>query len=263
ALIQAGVQRVVFACPDPNPSAKGGADTLRSAGVEVEHLAELEQPARAANDLFLAAYKRHRATITLKAAIGADGRLALPNGDSKWITGEQARKVGHRLRVEMGCVLIGAGTLMKDDPILTARIPGVRNQPIKLVLLDRPLAHCSFRAENLQAIFWDGEQWQVTPVSDARPIGPGQLESLPAALFAQGIIGVLIEGGASTHSRFLSAGLVDRIELFMAPRILGQGKSWCELQIKNPLSAAPGWDMKRIRKLGDDVQLSLRPSNPV
>ncbi|MEQ1821452.1 MAG: bifunctional diaminohydroxyphosphoribosylaminopyrimidine deaminase/5-amino-6-(5-phosphoribosylamino)uracil reductase RibD [Fimbriimonadaceae bacterium] len=257
ALIEAQVARVVYAVSDPNPKACGGGARLRSSGIEAVHLAT--RAASLANEQFLAAYDRQRAFVCLKAAIGLDGRSALQNGESRWITGERARRAGHRLRAEMGCVLVGAGTLIKDDPFLTARIPGVRNQPEKLVLLDRPLESRSWRASNIQAIWWDGKSWLITSLADASPREGGEIEAIAAELFKAGISGVLVEGGAKTHSRFLANGCVDRIELFIAPRLLGHGPNWCTYDAFQPLSEAPHFEISKIRKLGEDVQVTACP----
>lgn len=259
ALIAAGIKRVVYSCPDPNAVASGGVKALRDHSIEVEHFVSHEHRARAANEVFLSAHERGRAFITLKAAIGMDGRISLPNGESRWITGEAARRAGHKLRAEMGAVLVGAGTLLHDDPVLTARVPGVRNQPLPLVLMDRPLTPRIFRAENLKAVFWHGGAWVISSIAEAAPEEGGDIGLLPASLFAFGCTGLLVEGGAKTHSKFLTAGIVDRVDLFMAPRILGGGPSWCELDGLDALAPAPRWVLDRTHRLGQDVHLSFRP----
>jgi len=245
ALIGAGVRRVVYAVPDPNPRASGGGTRLREAGLTVE-VGLLETEARAANRLFLHAMKEQRPFVTLKAAIGLDGRLCLPDGRSQWITGPSARRAGMKLRAEHGCVLIGARTAIADDPLLTARLPGVVNQPLRVILAERPL--------------------DVTNLRTSREAGEvvthqGPVPNLLADLRKRGIIGVLVEGGARTHAQFLASRLVDRIELFVAPRILGDGPVWTDIVNwpGDPLGETPTWSLVAQRKLGDDLHLTYEP----
>lgn len=245
ALIEAGVSRVIFAVPDPNPRAVGGRKRLEEAGIDVSQ-GLLADEAAAINELFLHAMHRNRPFVVLKAAIGLDGRLCLPDGRSQWITGPAARREGMRLRAEMGCVLVGANTALQDDPLLTARIPGVVNQPLRAILADRP-----FDASSLRMTKENGETVVLTGGAD---------EAL-AELHARGVIAVLVEGGARTHAQFLSAGLVDRIELFVAPRLLGDGPSWTSIVSwpGDPLGETPRWRLMRQKRLGDDLRLTYEP----
>lgn len=245
ALIRANVARVVYAVPDPNPKAMGGADRLRSENIQVEP-GLLAQEAEEANEVFLHALRAGRPFITLKAAIGMDGRLAMPDGRSKWITGAKARKEGMRLRAEMGCVLIGARTAIADDPLLTARIRGVVNQPLRVIQTDR-----DFDLQSLKMTKEPGET-----IAMEKPI-PELLHDLRA----RGVIGVLVEGGAATHARFLASGLVDRVDLFVAPRILGDGPIWTSIVNwpGDPLGELPRWRLDQVKKLGEDLHLSYRP----
>lgn len=245
ALIAAGVQKVFYAVPDPNPIAQGGAERLREAGVEVVR-GPLESEAASAGEIFLHAMRHRRPFVTLKAAIGMDGRLALPDRRSKWITGARARREGMRLRAEMGCVLIGARTAIADDPLLTARIPGVINPPLRVILADREL---------------DPSGLSMMKEAGETLIGHAPLDALLADLFGRGVTGMLVEGGAATHARFLAAGLVDRIDLFVAPRILGDGPAWTSIVNwpGDPLGELPFWRLSGTRKIGEDLHLTYRP----
>ncbi len=243
ALIEAKVGRVFVACSDPNPRAQGGAQRLRERGIDVIERV-LEEEAARANLQFLAAMRLKRPYIRVKAAMSLDGRIALPSGESKWITGESARRAGHALRAESGAVLVGYRTVLADDPQLTARIPGVRNQPLRILLDPDSRLTGGERAFDDQA-----ETLRVT----GRPI---DLRVLAAELFQRGVTGLLVEGGGRTISRFLEAGLVDAVELFVAPMILGDGPSWVDGLQLPALDSAPLLRIERVRRVGPDLQIS-------
>lgn len=230
ALIAAGVARVIVACPDPNPRASGGAERLREAGIRVE-TGMLESEAAEANATFLAAHRLGRPFVTLKAAITIDGFMARADGTSQWITGPEAREEGHRLRAEMGVVLVGRRTVAHDDPQLTARLPGVVNQPLRVVL--DPYARLTGAERVFRA---PGESWHVVLEGHAQraehlpcPGADGTLDlgELLALLRDRGHVGVLVEGGATTLRAFIDAGFSDEIHLFQAPITFGEGLRWC------------------------------------
>ncbi len=259
ALIAAGVAEVVYACADPNLRAIGGAKRLKEAGVKVQS-GLLEFEARAANIRFLRAHELCRPYVVLKAAVSVDGFVALPSGESKWLTGELARKAAHKLRAEMGCVLVGAQTVIRDNPSLTARLPGVRNQPLRVVLdpdstipVDRIVFSDEFQTLRIVASGDDGLQV-------AMPHGRFDLNELMRALWQRGVNGVLVEGGANTLQSFLSAGLADRIELFLAPVALGAGTSWLKGLEVADLANAPRFRLVALKRHGNDVQLSYEPA---
>jgi len=240
---------------DPNPKAAGGLVKLKKAGIVVES-GLLEPEAAAANDQFLTAMKLKRTRVLLKTAMSLDGRIALPSGESKWLTNPDARRAAHRLRAECGAVLVGRRTVELDDPALTARIAGVVNQPVRIVL--DPSAKL-------------GAHWKVFDASapslhivngtfglEAGPEG-FDLEELCRALFEQGLTGLMVEGGGLTSARFIRSGLVDRIELFVAPKILGSGSAWIEGLRVDSVSDAPKFTVESLRKLKADIQISLRP----
>lgn len=254
ALIQAGIARVVGACTDPNPPAHGGFEILREAGIQVEQ-GLLEGEAASKNEQFLTAMALKRPRVLVKAAISLDGRVALPTGESKWITGPDARRRAHRLRAECGAVLVGRKTVEADDPMLTARLPGVVNQPVRVVLdpgskLDTHWKVFDSSAPTLHVV--DGA------LGLRAGAGGFDLAALCAALFERGLTGLMIEGGPRTVSSFLRAGLVDAIELFVAPKLLGSGTVWAEdLGIKT-VDQALQYEVRSLKKLKADVQISLR-----
>jgi diaminohydroxyphosphoribosylaminopyrimidine deaminase/5-amino-6-(5-phosphoribosylamino)uracil reductase len=227
ALIRAGVARVVQAVRDPNPMKAGGMDTLRAAGIAVD-TGLLEAEAAAANPYFLFRHAHGRPFVAVKAATTLDGFIARLDGTSKWITGPEARAEGHRLRAELGCVLVGRETVALDNPELTARLDGVVNQPVRAVL------DPSGRLTGREKVFADagavwfvgGDQARLDAVATPYVEGGFDLKAVLEELTRRDVIGVLVEGGGRTIRSFLEAGLVDEIHLFQAPRLFGEGRPW-------------------------------------
>ncbi len=247
ALIEAGVIEVNYAVSDPNPRAHGGAEALTAAGVKV-HAGLLEAKARTHNRQYLFAQSRRRPRITLKAAISLDGRVALANGESQWITGEDAREAAHRLRAECGAVLVGRGTVEADDPQLTARVPGVVNQPLRIVLDPQSKLSSGYKVFDAKA-----PTHHVT--------GEIHLPRLMTELFDSGTMGLLVEGGAKTITEFIRQDLVDRIVLFVAPVILGDGPSWAGDYDLKSLASALRFEIVETEKMGSDLAICLeRPT---
>lgn len=245
ALISAGVGRVVVATEDPNPVAAGGIAKLRAAGVRVD-VGIQAAAASAANEVFLISHQLGRPFITLKAAMTLDGRIASPSGDRIWITGEAARQEGRRLRAAMGSVLVGWRTVQADNPQLTARMPELKNE-IHRILLDPHR-----RLSGAEAVF----QGNPEPIWIDRPF---QLCELVRELFVRGIRGVLVEGGAATLTSFLREGLWDRLELFVAPKVLGAGLAWVDTEVPFRLEDQIGW-IDGHRTIGSDLWITIRPS---
>lgn len=244
-LILAGVTRVVYAVADPNPAAMGGAVRLREAGIEVES-GLLADAAEIQNERFLTAVRRNQPFVMVKVAMGLDGRIALPSGESKWITGPAARTAGHRLRAEMGAVLVGPGTVLRDRPQLTARIEGVVNPPVRVLLDPRRELNPD------QPVFDDqAPTWHITERMS--------VPDLLTHLFERGLTGVLVEGGASVIGSFLAADAVDALEVFIAPKVLGEGLSWVTTDLHTRLDEPGRWQLREIATHDDDVHLSYRP----
>ncbi|MFQ3586153.1 MAG: bifunctional diaminohydroxyphosphoribosylaminopyrimidine deaminase/5-amino-6-(5-phosphoribosylamino)uracil reductase RibD [Fimbriimonadaceae bacterium] len=259
ALIDAGVARVVVANRDPNPKvAGGGGEALRAVGITVE-FGDGATEAAEVNRRWLKAVEQGRPFVVLKAAVSFDGRIALPNGESKWITSEASRRAAHRLRAELGAVVVGRRTVEIDQPLLTARIPGVRRQPLAVVLDPR----CKLSGREACLSDPDRAVWVVgeerTRAADPRqvpvPLIEGRLDLavLLQILYERGVTGVLVEGGARTASAFLSAGLVDELDLFVAPMLLGDGPSWLEGLRLEGLAAAPRLTDPKVRRVGPDL----------
>lgn len=243
ALIAAGVRKVFVAVAETNPRAMGGIACLEEAGISVE-VGLGRDKAAAANHQFIFAMRHHRPFVVAKAGCGLDGRIALPSGESQWITSPAARRAGHRLRAEAGAVLVGYRTVVADDPHLTARLPRVVNQPLRVVLDPQNGLSGSEKVFDAAA----PTLWLKEELSPAEVV---------AKVTEAGATGLLIEGGGRTIARFLAAGLVDRLELFVAPRVLGDGPAWCTgLGLEN-LSQTPEFKLIATRKIGPDLQITL------
>ncbi len=271
ALIAAGVQRVVAAAQDPNPLVAGrGLARLGAAGVHVALAGEAAQ--RATRALNLGFFKRMELGtpwVRLKAAASLDGRTALPNGASQWITGEAARADVHHWRARACAVMSGSGTVLADDPLLNARVDGLPRQPL-LVICDSALrtpptarlwgvagrrvliAHAARDAAREAALQKQGAELLHLPAADGRSV---ELPALLAQLAARECNEVHLEAGARLAGTMLTAGLVDEVLLYQAPLLLGAGA---------PIAALPAFDAvgqgvrlhwHEVQRIGADVRL--------
>jgi diaminohydroxyphosphoribosylaminopyrimidine deaminase/5-amino-6-(5-phosphoribosylamino)uracil reductase len=272
AIVAAGIRRVVAAIGDPNPLVAGrGVALLRAAGVEVVSgvcAAEAERLNRA----FLTAMRRGRPHVTLKAAATLDGRIADVRGHSQWITGEAARRQAHRLRSEADAILVGIGTALRDDPRLSVRLDTPWPREPWRVVLDTsartpPTARLLTSGTAARALVAVGPQAPADRVRALRAAGatvvelPGEagrvaVSALLADLLARDVHGVLVEGGAEIHASFLAAGAVDRIALFLAPRLLGGREATGVIGGPGrPLDAALKLGPMSVRSFGEDLLL--------
>ena len=245
ALIASGVRRVVFGQSDPNPVAAGGADRLRAAGVEVVGGA-LADEARALNRAWTFAVTHGRPLVTWKVASTLDGRIAAADGSSRWITGAAARAEVHELRAEVDAVVVGTGTVLADDPELTARHQdgSLRDhQPLRVVLGARPVPE--------GARLRDG----TAPLVVLPELAPAQaLEELAEHHSVQH---VLLEAGPTLGTAFLRAGLVDEVRWYVAPKLLGAGRSVVgDLQV-GTIADAFGLSVQAVARVGTDVRIDL------
>ena len=229
ALLAAGVRRVVAAMADPHPLATHGSRRLRAAGIAVD-IGLFEDDARELNLGWLMNVEHGRPWVRVKIAASLDGRTALQNGESRWITGEQARADGHRWRARACAILTGIGTVQHDDPQLTVRGVDTPRQPLK-VIVDR---HGELPAN--ARVLADGEVLVVT-ASTPRIVWPPtvrtvqlpdrdgriDLAAMMAALAGEGINEVHVEAGARLNGALLAAGLVDELLVYLAPCLLGDG----------------------------------------
>jgi len=275
ALIAAGISRVVAAVEDPDPRVGGrGLARLREAGIEVACGVGAE-PAAELNAGFFLRLRQNRPLVTLKIAQSLDGRTAAAAGESKWITGEEARRFGHLMRARHDAILIGAGTALADDPELTCRIEGLEDRsPVRVVLDARlrltewsRLAQTAQQVPTLVFTAADGGGAltacgvEVVKVGrDAR--GRPKLEAVLANLAARGIGRLLVEGGSTVHAAFLDRGLADRLEVFTAPIVLGNaGRGAVESLAALTLGEAPRFRAIATRSFGADLLVSYRRSD--
>jgi diaminohydroxyphosphoribosylaminopyrimidine deaminase/5-amino-6-(5-phosphoribosylamino)uracil reductase len=259
AVVEAGVARVVAALTDPNPLVSGrGIAILRKAGVEVVTGVGAADAERQ-NRVFLTAMRERRPHVTLKAAMTLDGKIADLHGASKWITGEAARRSAHRLRSESDAIVVGVGTVLRDDPELTVRLdrPWPR-EPLRVVLdtaartprearLIR--AGAAERALIVVGVNAPEERTRTLASAGASVVrcrttdGRVSLEALLTELFAREIRSVLVEGGGEVHASFLDAGLVDRVAVYVAPLLVGGRQA-------TPVVGGGGRELKSAVKLG-------------
>ncbi|MEZ0469249.1 bifunctional diaminohydroxyphosphoribosylaminopyrimidine deaminase/5-amino-6-(5-phosphoribosylamino)uracil reductase RibD [Luteimonas salinilitoris] len=271
ALVAAGVARVVAAMRDPFPQVDGkGFERLRAAGIDaVSGL--MEEPARALNRGFLSRIERGRPWLRVKLAMSLDGRTALANGDSQWITGEAARADVHRWRARSGAILSGAGTILADDPRLTVRLPdGAEFVPPLRVVLDPGLATVArgrVREGDAPTLYLHAPNVKPPRELDAARAavatrdGYLDLEAVLKLLAEREINEVHVETGATLAGAFLSAGLVDELLLYVAPVLLGDRARplFAGLHIEE---MAQRWRLRVIetRTVGDDLRMLLRPA---
>ncbi len=235
ALIQSRVKRVVVGMVDPNPLVSGkGIRRLRRAGIQVR-AGLLEDECRRLNEAFSKYITRRIPFVILKLAVSLDGRIATSTGDSRWVTGSVSRRYVHQLRDRVDAVLVGAGTVLADDPKLTCRIPGGRD-PWRVVLDGRlriPLKAQLLRQRGPEkSIVVTGPRAPIKKVEAIRrygarvwkfPLREGRIPFAPLLkrLGEMGLLSVMIEGGAATASWALHEGVVDKLLFFYAPKIIG------------------------------------------
>ncbi|MDR7071084.1 bifunctional diaminohydroxyphosphoribosylaminopyrimidine deaminase/5-amino-6-(5-phosphoribosylamino)uracil reductase RibD [Fictibacillus barbaricus] len=236
AIVEAGIKKVVVATLDPNPLVAGnGVKILKDAGIEVE-VGILEKESQHMNEVFNKFIVENVPFVTLKSGITLDGKVASHTNNSKWITSEEARLDVHKLRNENAAILVGVNTVLHDDPELTTRIPNGRN-PIRVVL------DSSLRIPVNAKLVTDrkAETWIFTS-ENCDPLKKEQLESLGIKVFIAGrtqvnprdvlnILGenlvssLIIEGGGTINASFFEKGLIDKVILYVAPKLIGGKES--------------------------------------
>jgi diaminohydroxyphosphoribosylaminopyrimidine deaminase/5-amino-6-(5-phosphoribosylamino)uracil reductase len=273
ALVAAGVARVVAACEDPNPKVSGGGFAkLRAAGVAVE-TGLMRAAARELNRGFISRLERGRPWVRVKLAMSLDGRTALSNGQSQWITGEAARAAVQRWRARSSAILTGAGTARSDDPRLTARLPdGEAFVPALRVVLDarldalRAQAHLLDGSAPTQILHGESARPRddryrhaelVAVAADAR--GRIDLAAALTLLAARGVNELQVEAGPALCGALFQAGLVDELLLYVSPVLLGDTAQPL-LNLPPIAEIAAGRRLRVVdeRRIGDDWRLLLR-----
>jgi len=247
ALIDAGVRRVVYAQTDPNPVASGGATTLRAAGVDIEG-GVLAAEAALVNEAWSFSMQARRPFVTWKLATTLDGRAAAADGTSRWITGPAARTDVHRLRARCDALLVGAGTVEIDDPRLTVR--GEDDEPLPRELQPLRVVMGTRRLDPAAAVF-DG-------TADTRVLKTRDPANALSVLFADDRQHVWLEGGPTLAASFARAGLVDELIAYVAPALLGAGRSTVGDLGVATIADTHRFDLLEAVRVGDDVRMTMR-----
>jgi diaminohydroxyphosphoribosylaminopyrimidine deaminase/5-amino-6-(5-phosphoribosylamino)uracil reductase len=233
AVLAAGIERVVIGARDPNPAMAGGAERLRAAGIDVEQAGEeLGFRARQQNEAWRTWIAGRRPFVTYKAAVTLDGRLTLPG--SRWISGEESRRLVHELRAQADAVAVGMGTARADRPALTARDVGAKRQPRRLVFGRGPL-----------------------PAGLDLELLTGPLEDELGRLAQEGVQSLLLEGGSTLATSFLHGGLLDKLLVFVAPTLSGRGP-----RLFGGLDAPVPLRRLEARRVGEDFLLAAYVHEP-
>ncbi len=270
AIIAAGLRRVVIATLDPNPVATGGADRLRTEGVDVV-TGVGEEPARLANRRWLRWVEHRRPWVTLKAGVSLDGRIATGSGESQWITGAESLHRAMELREEHDAILVGIGTVLADNPRLTRRL-GLSSRPHLRVVLDsnlripvdaeliRTSPETTLIAHTLDADSQSIRQFEDVGVRllrvDADDKGRPLIGAVLDHLGHNEVTSLLVEGGSSVHGGFFDAELYDEVIVFIAPTMIGgTGLAVIGGQGIEALADAPRLRFTHVARHGDDIEL--------
>ena len=270
AIVASGIKRVVAGMQDPNPKVAGaGFAKLRAAGIEVEH-GLMEDEARELNIGFVARMTRGRPWVRMKIAASLDGRTALANGKSQWITGEAARADGHRWRARACAVLTGFGTVRDDDPQLNVRGIDTSRQPLKIVVDSR------FETSPGARLLKDGRTLVAGAVENQRKIaalraagaetvvipnehGKVELFKLIQELARRELNEIHVEAGMKLNGSLLQAGVVDEVLVYLAPTLIGDsGRGMFSLPELTELSRVRSLRVREVERVGADVRILAR-----
>jgi diaminohydroxyphosphoribosylaminopyrimidine deaminase/5-amino-6-(5-phosphoribosylamino)uracil reductase len=278
AIIRSGIKKVVTAMIDPNPKVSGmGLKELRKAGIETVS-GVMEAEAKHLNEAFIKYITKEEPFIILKIAQSLDGKIATAQGESKWITGEKARAYVHKLRDEVDAILVGIGTVKKDNPSLDCRIKGGRN-PYRIIVdsnLQIPLYAKVLKHDDGKTIVVgirravpqrerSTYQKKIERLQDIgtrvltvkNKNGKVDLKSLMKELGKLEITSVMIEGGSTVNASVLANGIADKVMIFVAPKIIGGVDSISSIGGKSPALLRNAFNLKnlQVKKIGEDILL--------
>jgi diaminohydroxyphosphoribosylaminopyrimidine deaminase/5-amino-6-(5-phosphoribosylamino)uracil reductase len=267
ALVGAGVARVVAAVRDPDPDAREGAATLAAGGVKFEH-GLLEEEARELNIGFFSRMTRARPWVRMKVAATLDGRTALADGRSQWITGEEARKDGHRWRARACAILTGIGTVKADDPRLTVREVGTTRQPLRVVVdsrLEMPQEAKLLQGGGEVLVFSATEPKRtlrgVEPIVLPNASGKVDLPAMLGVLAKRGINELHVEAGFRLNGSLVREDCVDEFLLYLNPSFLGDGaQGMLDLAPLDSLDQRRRLALRSVDQVGPDLRILARPA---
>jgi diaminohydroxyphosphoribosylaminopyrimidine deaminase / 5-amino-6-(5-phosphoribosylamino)uracil reductase len=262
AVIKAGISRVVIGCVDPNPKVSGkGIERLRASGIEVD-IGVCEEEAQGLIAWYSTWLGKKRPYVILKAAMTLDGKIAATSGDSRWISSEESRAIVHELRNQTDGVLVGIGTVKKDDPLLTCRMEGGRDS-LRIILDPAFEIPAEAKCLGKDALLFTAE------AQDSRPeiIGKGTQvvkvdadasymlpwDRVLAHLGSMGLHAIMVEGGSGVFTSLLRSGFVDKLMIFIAPKILGGGKSLVDLGPTESIAQSLKLLITESKRIGADI----------
>jgi len=263
ALIKARVVRVVAAMRDPNPDSKKGGDALVAAGIPFES-GLLEEEAKEVNIGFVSRMTRGRPWVRMKIAATLDGRTALGNGVSQWITGAEARKDGHRWRARACAILTGAGTVRADDPQLTVRDVETSRQPLRVIAdshLETPAGARILQGEKV--LIFSAREGKAPPNAEvvvlANAQGKVELKKMLAELGRRGVNELHVEGGFKLNGSLVREDCVDEFLIYLNPSLLGDSaQGMVNLAEMTSLDQRVALKLRSVERVGDDIRVIAR-----
>jgi diaminohydroxyphosphoribosylaminopyrimidine deaminase/5-amino-6-(5-phosphoribosylamino)uracil reductase len=264
ALKQAGVARVVAAMRDPNPQAARGGHALAASGVRFES-GLMEDEAKELNIGFVSRMARGRPWVRLKVAASLDGRTALQNGKSQWITGPEARRDGHRWRARACALLTGAGTVVADDPRFTVREVDTPRQPLRVIVdsrLETPRGARILKGDGVLVFAGrPGELENAEVVALPNPNGKVDLPRMLAELGRRGINELHVEAGSRLNASMLREGCVDELLVYLNPSFLGDAaQGMFDLPALTALDQRARLELVSVDRVGEDLRILARPA---
>ncbi|GEL77902.1 bifunctional diaminohydroxyphosphoribosylaminopyrimidine deaminase/5-amino-6-(5-phosphoribosylamino)uracil reductase RibD [Tenuibacillus multivorans] len=274
AIIDSGIKKVYVATLDPNPEVAGkGVEWIRSEGIDVE-VGLLEDEAQEINNMFFYYMKQRKPYITLKTAVSLDGKMTANSGDSKWITSESSRLDVHLNRHRHDAILVGSETVLRDDPLLTTRLPHGGKNPTRIVLdthLSIPLHAKLLQNQDAKTIVVCGKHADTNKEDDIKAFEHTQvwrldqerveLSSLVTQLADEQLMSLYVEGGSTIHSAFIQERLFNEIHLYMAPKLIGgsMSKAFYNQFGFDEVSESIRVEFKTIEPIGDDIKIIAKP----
>jgi len=276
AIIQAGLSRVVMAMMDPNPMVSGrGKAALEARGIQVQ-TGILESEARRLNEAFVKYITTKQPFVIMKTAMSMDGKIATTSGKSKWITSQDSRRRVHQIRDEVDAIMVGIGTVMRDDPSLTTRLPnGHGRDPVRVILDSRGrispearVLHLDSPALTIIAVTSQASQEKIAQLREQAEVlvvteqnGRVSLQALMRELGQMEIMSLLLEGGAEVNASALKERIVDRVMVFIAPKLIGGAEAPGPVGgsgIDQLSEAVPLTDIS-LERIGEDILITGTP----